>query len=229
MKKQNNHSRIYKIDGVGIDLNRFSPANDLKKQELRKELGFEEHDFIILNVAEINHNKNQIMLLKSIPELLKIMPNLRIIFAGKENISEPRNFVVNNNYENIVTFLGYRKDVDKFFAIADVVFSASQREGQGVNLVEGMAMSKPIVASNIRGHKDVINQFVNGFLFDLKNPKSLEDAILILYNNPALRKEIGERNIIASKQYSVDIALEKMGKIYSELIKDDNTGGGEQV
>lgn len=82
MKKQKNHSKIYKIDGVGIDLKRFIPRDEISKLELKKELNFDNNAFIILNVAEINHNKNQIMLLRCVPELLKTIPNLRILFAG---------------------------------------------------------------------------------------------------------------------------------------------------
>ncbi|MBR6565433.1 MAG: glycosyltransferase family 4 protein [Spirochaetaceae bacterium] len=217
--QRNISSLIYKIDGVGINLNRFKPlSSEEEKDKIRSRLGYSSSDFIILNVAEINKNKNQIFLLKCVPRLLKEIPSLKILFAGKKNISEPERFVRKNKLGEYVDFLGYRSDVEKLFNISDIVFSASRREGQGLNLVEGMACGLPIVASDIRGHRDVIKQFENGILFPLNNKELLISSILLLYKNPDFRKELGKRNIVVARQYGIEKIAEKMREIYNSLL-----------
>lgn len=228
MKEQRNHSKVFRIDGVGVNLERFHPVSEEEKSALRQELGFSEKDFIITVVAELNKNKNQIKLVRAVPELSRAIPNLRILLIGKETLPDVRNLVEKENLGGTVKFLGYRRDVDKLTMISDIAFSASMREGQGLNLVEAMASAIPIVASNIRGHRDVINNGWNGILFDLDNSKSFVDSLVLLYKNPALRAEMGRRNALEAVKYSVNIAVAKMAEIYGDVISSGN-GGGTQV
>lgn len=228
MSVQKNHSEIFKIDGVGVSLERFHPVSEKEKSDLCKELGFSEKDFIITVVAELNKNKNQIMLVKSVPELAKIIPNLKILLIGKETLPIVREFVQKEKLENYVEFLGYRRDVEKFTMMSDVAFSASLREGLPVNIIEAMACGLPVVVSDNRGHRSLIKDKETGFIFSPKSEKKMTDAIILLYKNPSLRAEMGKRNVEEAKKYSVNIAVAKMAEIYGELIPSENAGGGVQ-
>ncbi len=142
MNGQKNHSEIFKIDGVGVNLSRFHPCTFEEKNTLRAELGYSEKDFIITVVAELNRNKNQIMLVRSVSELAKIIPSLKILLIGKETLPTVRDFVQKENLQKYVEFLGYRRDVEKLTMMSDVAFSASLRgrascehnRGDGVRL-----------------------------------------------------------------------------------------------
>lgn len=225
MKEQKNHSKLFKIDGVGVNLSRFHPCSKKEKTALRAELGYSEKDFIITVVAELNKNKNQIMLVKSVPELIKVIPNLRILLIGKETLSIVHDFVQEENLGEYVKFLGYRRDVEKLTMMSDIAFSASLREGLPVNIIEAMACGLPIVVSDNRGHRSLIKDKETGFIFSTKSEKEMTDAIILLYKNPSLRAEMGKRNIEESKKYSVDIAVNKMANIYENLITENNGGG----
>lgn len=225
MKEQKNHSKLFKIDGVGVNLSRFHPCSKEEKTALRAELGYSEKDFIITVVAELNKNKNQIMLVKSVPELIKVIPNLRILLIGKETLSIVHDFVQEENLGEYVKFLGYRRDVEKLTMMSDIAFSASLREGLPVNIIEAMACGLPIVVSDNRGHRSLIKDKETGFIFSTKSEKEMTDAIILLYKNPSLCAEMGKRNIEESKKYSVDIAVNKMANIYENLITENNGGG----
>lgn len=212
---------IFKIDGVGVNLERFHSVSAEKKSELRKQLEFSEDDFIITVVAELNKNKNQIMLVRSVPQLTKVIPNLKILLIGKETLPDVREFVEKNNLKETVKFLGYRCDVDKLTMISDIAFSASLREGLPVNIIEAMACGLPVVASDNRGHRSLIKDKETGFVFSPKSVKEMTDAIILLYKNPSLRTEMGKRNVEEAKKYSVDIAVEKMAEIYDEMIDSE--------
>lgn len=217
---------IFKIDGVGVSLSRFHPCFLEEKKALRAELGYSENDFIITVVAELNKNKNQIMLVKSVPELAKIIPSLKILLIGKETLPIVREFVNKEKLEEYVEFLGYRRDVEKLTMMSDVAFSARLREGLPVNIIEAMACGLPVVVSDNRGHRSLIKDKETGFVFSPKSEKEMTDAIILLYKNPSLREEMGRRNVSEAKKYSVDIAVKKMAGIYSEVISE-NVGGGD--
>ena len=227
MKK--NHAEIYKIDGVGVNLSRFHPCTLKEKNALRAELGFSEMDFIMTVVAELNKNKNQIKLLRAVPELSKAIPNLKILLIGKETLLLARDFVEKENLFDTVQFLGYRRDVDKLTMMSDVAFSASLREGLPVNIIEAMACGLPVVASDNRGHRSLVKDKETGFIFNPASEKEMIDAIILLYKNPALRAEMGKRNVTEAQKYSVNIAVEKMSEIYGDLISSENVGGGTEV
>lgn len=227
MSVQKNHSEIFKIDGVGVNLSRFHPCSLEEKNALRTELGYSEKDFIITVVAELNKNKNQIMLVRSVPELAKIIPNLKILLIGKETLPIVWDFVQKENLKKYVEFLDYRRDVEKLTMMSDVAFSASLREGLPVNIIEAMACGLPVVVSDNRGHRSLIKDKETGFIFSPKSEKKMTDAIILLYKNPLLREEMGRRNVEEAKRYSVDIAVEKMAEIYNEVISE-NVGGGNK-
>lgn len=59
--------------------------------------------------------------------------------------------------------LGYRRDIHKLIALSDISVSVSRQEGLPVNLIEALAIGKPIVATDVRGNSDLVENGVNGF------------------------------------------------------------------
>lgn len=218
MKGQKSHSKIYKIDGVGVNLDRFHPVSAEEKSRLRTELGYDNDDFIITVVAELNKNKNQIMLVQKARDLKVIIPTLKILLIGKETLPIVREYVERENLFDVVQFLGYRSDVDKLTMISDVAFSASLREGLPVNIIEAMACGIPVVCSDNRGHRSLVLDKETGFIFGIKSEKEMSDSIILLYKNPGLRAEMGCRNIERAKEFSLEKSLSEMQKIYSEVM-----------
>jgi glycosyltransferase EpsD len=197
-----------------VDLHRFYRTNTDRKLELRKNYGYKFDDFIVIYVAELNRNKNHIFLLKQVQKLAKIVPVIKIVFIGPDNNPFIKDHIKDNNLEAFVACLGYKRDVEHYYALSDICFSSSIREGLPVNIIEGMATGLPVVCSKNRGHNSLIRHNRNGFLFDLKLPEDIIKYIVTLYSDQALRERISENNILDSKQYSKDIAVEKMADIY---------------
>ncbi len=61
-------------------------------------------------------------------------------------------------------FYGFCRDIHELIQLADLSVASSIREGLGMNLLEGMAAEKPVVAADNRGHREIIEDGVNGFL-----------------------------------------------------------------
>ena len=217
MKERKRNFKIYKIDGVGVNLSRFHTCTEEEKKLLRKNLGYNQEDFIITVVAELNKNKNQIMLIRNAAKIKQKIPTLKILLIGKESLPIVRNFVTSNNLKNFIQFLGYRNDVDKLTMISNIAFSASLREGLPINIIEAMACGIPVICSDNRGHRSLIKNNETGFIFNPKNDNEMIDYILNIYNNPSLSNKIKTNCVNEAQKYSVEKAIDSMSKIYMEL------------
>ncbi len=226
MKGQKNHSKdgiktveIYKIDGVGVNLERFYPAKaEEEKNVLRLQNGFSVDDFILIYTAEFIPRKNHRLLFDILPELKAKIPSLKLILCGKGELLEYYKEYADRQKFDYVMFTGYTKNVPDYCRMSDVLVMPSHQEGLPLSMIESIATGLPVVASKIRGHTDVIEDCVNGFLFCEDDSSGFTKAIYTLYKNPSLRTEMGKRNVIEAQKYSVDIALNNMSEIYGSLI-----------
>ena len=208
------------MNGVGVDLSRFSKIDEEQNEAIRKSLGLDKKDFIITVVAELNKNKNQTMLIKAIPSLLQSIPNLKVLFLGKETLPIARQLVNSLSLTDKCLFLGYRKDVDLFEKISDICFSASLREGLPVNIIESMACGKVCVCSENRGHCSLITNEENGLLFNPNDMEQMKKQILRVYRDKELVKNIASTANKDSKQYDVSVAVEFVAELYNNILEN---------
>lgn len=210
---------VEKIDGVGVDLSRFKPVDDLTKNALRKKYGFNKEDFIITVVAEFTTNKGHEFIVNAIKPLVKTIPNLKLVFAGTGYRFEATKALVKKlNLANTVQFVGYRNDVEKFYQLSDLTLSASRREGLPLNLVEAMATGLPVICTKTRGHVDIVTNRRNGLLFSVNDADELRQSLVEIYENSGLRRNMTESNSEDVSRYSVEQAVENMKNIYEKLL-----------
>ncbi len=207
------------IPGVGVDLNKFVPQTLEKKKELRKQYGYSDDDFILIYVAELNHNKHQDLLIKVVDVLKNKIPNIKLLLVGAGKLIEDYKQQVRDlKLEDHIHFLGYRKDVPNLMAIADVAVSASRREGLPVNVMEAMATGLPLVVTDCRGNRDLVVNGKNGFVIALDDVDAFADAIERLYNSQELRTKFGRANLEMIKEYSLENVIKYMEEIYRDYI-----------
>lgn len=206
------------IPGAGVDLTKFHSVTKAQKWELRKAHGYKKSDFILIYVAELNDNKDQMSIIQNAAALITQIPKLKILFVGSGPAEEElRAKAHETQLDDVVDFLGYRHDVDELYQLSDVVISASRREGLGLNLIEGMACGLSAVARDNRGHREIITSSKNGILY--KNGAAMREAILKLYQSPEKRTAISKYNIEAMQKFAVENTLAKMRKIYQRHLK----------
>src|SRR5690606_1949791 len=96
----------------------------------------------------------------------------------------------NLKLEENVFQLGYREDIIELTNIADLIVSASLREGLPRALLEALAIPKPLLVSNVRGNRDVVIHGKNGFLYKPNYLESFTNYFITLYENKDLRQEL---------------------------------------
>ena len=110
-----------------------------------------------------------------------------------------------------------RRDIEKLAGLSDVSVSASVREGLPVNLIEAMAIGNAIVATNVRGNRDVVKDNVNGFIVELGESQKMADRICALAESSALCYSFKEKNLEMVNKYSTDSVIDEMIRIYKDL------------
>ena len=217
-KRKFTGAKVDIIPGVGVDTEKFHPVGRAERQALRQKKGLRPEDFVLIYTGELNKNKNQKMIIETLPQLAMKIPNLKVLLAGQG--AEQKNLeklVKKLKVEENVCFLGYRQDMPQLLQLADVAILASLREGLGLGLIEAMATGLPVVAKDNRGHREVVTSEKIGKLF--QTPAEFVEAIEYLYRNPERRRDMGQFNIRQAKEFSVDVAREKMGVIYDEYLR----------
>lgn len=211
--------QIAKIDGVGVDLTRFTKVSNEEKVKLREKYQYHKEDFLLICVAEINKNKNQAFMIENLSYLKNKIPSLKLLLVGVGPEKEQcEKLVQENQVDDSVEFLGYRSDVDKLLQISDVLVSASGREGLAVNIIEAMATGLPVVCANTRGQRDLIENENNGFVFELNDSKGFCDAILKLWKNKLLREQMSAYSLEHVKTYSLEKAIKNMERLYQQYM-----------
>lgn len=217
---KNNHfkaEKIVRVAGVGVDLSEFSPKSDEQKSALRKEYGYSNDEFIMIYPADFCERKNQMMLLRALMLIIEKHDNVRLLLPGLQTyIAESKQFCKDNNLTDKVDFMGYRRDIYKLDVLSDISVSASRQEGLPINLIEAMALGNPIVATDVRGNNDLVQNDINGYLVPLNDYRAMADKVEELINRPDIIKAFGESALKLVEKYSVDAVLENMTEIYRE-------------
>lgn len=210
---------IEKINGVGVDLSKFYPVSEKEKIQLRKKHNFNENDFILIYPAELNKNKNQLLLIEVIDIIKDKIPNIKLILAGTgELFNYYRKKVVKKGLEKYIVFTGYRTDIDELIKLSDISVASSIREGLGKNVIEGMACGLPVVATRNRGHNELVINRVNGFLVDINNKNEFANSIYQLFLNKNKRIKMGKKSLSLVKKYSINTIVNEIHKIYIKCL-----------
>lgn len=212
---------IQYIPGVGIDEAKFDfEMSEKEKHDLRKSVGVKDDDFVIIYPAEISKRKRQICLIETINDLLKKNSNIHLLLPGKDSLDgKCQELVKELGLEKQVHFLGYRKDIPKLLKISNLAISSANQEGLPVNIMEAMYVGLPIVASDCRGNRDLIQDNINGYLVSLENNERFSKSIENMYNDTSKSEEFGHKSKEIIKDYLLDKIMIDMKNIYFQQIK----------
>jgi len=170
--------KVVRMHGVGANSERFFCIDEKTCKCLKKQFNISAYP-IIINVGELLPNKNQKTIISAMPNILKVFPKAKLYIAGNGPEKDKLNNLI-KEYGLIdhVELLGYTTEVHKYLKMSDILVSCSYREGMPLNVIEAMLCGKPVVASNNRGHRELIIEGVNGFLFKPNDSEELSEKII---------------------------------------------------
>jgi glycosyltransferase involved in cell wall biosynthesis len=190
-------SRLYLL-GNGIDLDRFTPGPETRsaRKRVRAELGADDDTVVVGAVGRLVWDKGYRELFAAAAALRGRCPNVAVVIAGPREPEKadgigPSEMAAATT--NGVRFLGHRRDVQDLYAAFDIYVLASHREGFPRSAMEAAAMELPIVATDIRGCRQVVEHGATGLLVPLRDPTALSHAVAWLAGEPELRSMMGRR------------------------------------
>ncbi|TYA12034.1 glycosyltransferase family 4 protein [Paenibacillus faecis] len=205
---------IVHVHGVGVDFGRFKPVDPREKQQLRREHHIGQDRFVLIYAAELSKRKNQGFLLQAAANLKRRIPELLVLLAGQGDLETPyKRLAQRLGLTGNVVFLGQRKDMPALYALADVAVTTSRQEGLPVNVMEALASGLPMIATEVRGNRDLVEDGINGYLVRPGDTEAFEQRVWELYASAKLRKKLNGRDRLLGK-YTVARVLEEMTSVY---------------
>jgi glycosyltransferase involved in cell wall biosynthesis len=197
-----------------------SAIPELPKDVARIKFGIKKTDFIIGMVSRIDPVKNHLAVIKSMPELLNLRKNCKLVIVGDDSTIEHKKslqqMILKKGLEKNVIFLGERKDIEEIYPLFDIYVHPSFSEGGCPgSLVEAAFSGLPIVATNVGGIKDFNDAII---MVPPDDTKTLNQALINLIKDQDLRAEYGRKaRLKAEKEFSLDVMLDRYEKLFKEL------------
>jgi len=180
------------INGVDTEFFKNTKTKD-EKNRIRENLNIRENDFVITFVGRIVKDKGINELVESFVKLLEKHQNLKLLLVG--DYEEHLNPIKKENKKTIDTLdsiitVGFQDDIREFLSITNLFALPSYREGLPNSLIEAGSFGIPLLATNINGCNEIIEDNETGIIIEKKSSVSLEQGIEKLILNKELYSHI---------------------------------------
>jgi len=195
---------------------------------IREELGYSEDDFVVLHLGTVCARKCQHVTAEAFASLVndKEVHNAQLLIVGAryirpheiEYIDKVKSTLAKGNVMERATILDIHAEVLKFYMAADVVLVPSKNEVLPLVIAEAQAFQKPVIASNIDGLPEAIDDGQEGLLVPPEDAVALRDAIYKVYADEDLRVRMGALGRVrALHQFSHAKMAEHYGNIMAAM------------
>jgi len=190
-----NPNKIFRIPGMGVDLEKFKPTTgEEERRRLAEELGIAKDKKIVLCVAWLIPRKGIFYYLEAAREICARRKDVCFLLAGNGPFMDKlKKSCIKYGLEGNFKILGWRNDINQLMNASDVfVLPSYYWEGLPVSILEAMACGKPVIATQQRGCEDAVLDRQTGFLVPVKQIPPLVDKIQLLLDNDQLRVRMGQ-------------------------------------
>ena len=205
----------------GVDLDFWQKNMPSQKAILEKKakLGLLQGNKVIAAIGRLHPQKGHEYLLRAAKKIISRMGNLKFLIVGDGPMKESLESLSERlGIKENVVFTGKRDDVKDMLCISDFSVVSSIREGFSNVVLESMACSKPVVATDVGGNKEIIIDGENGFIVPSRNEDALADKIQALAGNEELTIRMGLAAKETVKNFSLSQMKYKTEKLYEELM-----------
>lgn len=193
------------FSGISVD---EAASNAIKKRFDNK--------FLIGNVgALVDSHKGQSLLIEAAKVLEKSHPDLHFIILGRGH--DEAKFKEQAAGLTNVTFEGFVDNVNDYVSCFDLFLFPSRHEGLGSILFDVMQLDVPIIATDVGGIPDIIQNNVNGLLIPPADAKAIESSVLTLYRDREMRERLTAAAISTVDRYSPENMAHAYNNLYTSV------------
>lgn len=210
------------IPGVGVP---FSPVDSAAPEDglrLRAALGIPRNVFLMVYPAEFSPRKNQAMLLRA---LARLPEQIWLLLPGQGAQRDACMALADElGVAGRVRFPGQVSNIPDCLQAADCAVSASRSEGLPFNIMEAMRAGLPILASDVKGHRDLLGDG-SGLLYPFGDQAAFAAAVELLLDDPGLRARLGRAARAACAPYALDQVFPQVTAAFQQAFPDLAWGG----
>ncbi|MEN6293488.1 MAG: glycosyltransferase, partial [Methanobacterium sp.] len=207
-----NHEKITILRN-SVNIQQFKP---IKNKNIRYKHGIGKEDILVLFVGYLDVFKGIFELVDSFNEIKQENIKLMIVGTGPKKY-ELKDRVHKLGLEKTVIFTGNLKpeEMHNYYQAADIFTLPSYTEGLPISILEAMSCGTPVIATNVGGIPEIIDDNINGFIIPPKNKKILKDKLNILIKDAKLREYFAKNSIIKIKrEFNIDQKIDKLTALY---------------
>lgn len=212
-------SRRNEVIHNGVDIQAFREAwGPAKRAALRRALGFDDTDYVIGISALLRPEKNHLRLVDAIARLRAAgFPAKALMIGDGEMRAAIEARARSLGIAGDVAITGLRRDVRPFVVACDVMTLCSVTEAFSLAAIEAMALSRPLVHSDVGGAAEMIEPGRNGFLFPVGDTRALVDRLSLLADCD-LRESMGrEARQVVEARFSERAMVDRYEALLLEL------------
>jgi len=203
----------------GITLSRFTRG--VCRTSLRQEFGLPPDAPLVAVLARLDQVKGVEYFIQAAGSIAASLPHARFLIIGDGACrGKLEEYAATLNLRDRLIFTGFRTDVPEMLSDVAVSVLPSLSEGLSNSLLESMAAAVPVIATNVGGNPEVIEEGVTGLLVPPRDPGALAHAVCLLLENRELAARFGQ----AGKQrvtnlFSVDKMVRETQNLYVSLLE----------
>jgi glycosyltransferase involved in cell wall biosynthesis len=207
----------------GVDLTRFERAADV--EEVKGELGIPPQAPVVGLVAVLSDKKDIPTFLRAAVRVKEVIPDTTFLIVGDGRVrSELEGLAADLQLGDRVRFVGHSNEVPRLISAMDISVLSSLREGCSNSILESMALSKPVVATDVGGNGELIDDGGTGFLVAAGDDEALADKIIYLLENRDVSASMGRSgHEKVQKLFSVDRMVSETTSLYQTLLAEKQT------
>ena len=202
----------------GIDIDRFRDISPGARARVRAELGIPSAAPVIGIVARIYTVKGHKALIAMMPEVLKALPDARLLIVGDGPDRSTCEAVVDRlGLREGVIFTGQREDVAELLCAFDAFAMPSDSEGLPMSAIESLAMGVPVVGYDVGGVSEVVHHGHTGCLVEHGDTSAFVLALVSLLKDPVTRAAWSENARAAAGRFGISDHVRQLVDLYAEL------------
>ena len=200
----------------GIDVQEFSQRiSESSQEEIRSEYDLDSA-YTLLSIGRYTAQKSQRDLIRMMDYLLEWVPDSHLLLVGSGPLENHlRRFASEQGVESHVTITGRVPDIAPYYGIADIFVSASAQEGLPITFLEAMAAGLPIVATDIPGVREVVQEGRTGALVPHGDPETLADRVVSILNANDVYSDAAFSQV--DERFNIEQTIEQHEKLYRKL------------
>lgn len=202
-------------NGINGDKYRIS----VDRHEKIQEFNILKDDIIIGVGVRLSEQKGICYLIDAFEAISLKYPNAKLLIVGDGELrGQLERRVQKKGLERKIIFTGFRSDIPELLQIMDIYVLPSLWEGHPLVLLEVMAAGKPIIATDIPGNHETVQNGESGFLVPVKNPQAIADKLQVLIKDQSIRRRMGDRGKkIFNQRFTVNTMVDSYQNLYSSM------------